>query len=156
MFSQLLLHTLSINNWALKWKQWAMHLKLNFANHVLHYRIVTTRRIKCTCCHHFPVKLSYKSASYFLKIPITYSTKAEKSNVIKNKTFFSLSQWHCYAYASFGRCNLWITLFPDHSNSGVWRPTAHLLSWQTGTIHDARNFLQRSQCYAETKRPPLG
>ena len=35
---------------------------------ILNYRIVTTRRIKSTCYHHFPVKLPYKNITYFLKI----------------------------------------------------------------------------------------
>ena len=35
---------------------------------ILNYRIITTRRIKSTCYHHFPVKLPYKNATYFLKI----------------------------------------------------------------------------------------
>ena len=40
----------------------------NFANLILNYGIVTTRRIKSTCCHHFPVKLPYRNTTYFLKI----------------------------------------------------------------------------------------
>ena len=35
---------------------------------ILNYHIVTTRWIKSTCCHHFPVKLPYKNTTYFLKI----------------------------------------------------------------------------------------
>ena len=34
----------------------------------MNYRIETTRRIKSTCYHHFPVKLPYKNTTYFLKI----------------------------------------------------------------------------------------
>ena len=35
---------------------------------ILIYCIMTTRQIKSTCYHHFPVKLPYKNVTYFLKI----------------------------------------------------------------------------------------
>ena len=35
---------------------------------ILNYRIVTTRQIKSTCYHHFPINLPYRNTTYFLKI----------------------------------------------------------------------------------------
>ena len=35
---------------------------------ILNYGIVTRRRIKCTCYHHFLIKLVYRNTTYFLKI----------------------------------------------------------------------------------------
>ena len=58
-------------------------LEVKLCKPILNYRIVMTRWIKSTCCHHFPVKLPYKNTTYFLKIPIvTYFTRVQKSNVI--------------------------------------------------------------------------
>ena len=42
-------------------------LEVKLCKPILNYRTVTTRRIKSTCYHHFPVKLPYKNATYFLK-----------------------------------------------------------------------------------------
>ena len=43
-------------------------LEVKLCKPILNYRIVTTRRIKSTCYHHFPVKLTDKNTTYFLKI----------------------------------------------------------------------------------------
>ena len=43
-------------------------LEVKMCKPILNYRIITTRRIKSTCYHHFPIKLPYKNATYFLKI----------------------------------------------------------------------------------------
>ena len=43
-------------------------LEVKLCKPVFNYRTVTTRRIKSTCYHHFPVKLPYKNTAYFLKI----------------------------------------------------------------------------------------
>ena len=43
-------------------------LEVKLCKPILNYRIVTTRRIKSTCYHHFPVKLPYRNTTYFLKI----------------------------------------------------------------------------------------
>ena len=43
-------------------------LEVKMCKPILNYRIVTTRRIKSPCYHHFPVKLPYKNRTYFLKI----------------------------------------------------------------------------------------
>ena len=43
-------------------------LEVKMCKPILNYRIITTRQIKSTCYHHFPVKLPYKNATFFLKI----------------------------------------------------------------------------------------
>ena len=43
-------------------------LEVKLCKAILNYRIVTTRRIKSTCYHHFPIKLPYRNMTYFLKI----------------------------------------------------------------------------------------
>ena len=43
-------------------------LEVKMCKPILNYRIITTRRIKSTCYHHFPVKVPYKNVTYFLKI----------------------------------------------------------------------------------------
>ena len=58
-------------------------LEVKLCKPILNYCIVTTKRIKSTCYHQFPVKLPYKIQLIYLKYPIViYSTKAKKSNVI--------------------------------------------------------------------------
>ena len=43
-------------------------LEIKLCKPTWNYGIVTTREIKSTCYHHFPVKLPYKNTTYFLKI----------------------------------------------------------------------------------------
>ena len=43
-------------------------LEVKLYKPILNYRIVTTRRIKSTCYHHFPFKLPYRNTTYFSKI----------------------------------------------------------------------------------------
>ena len=43
-------------------------LEVKLCKPILNYRIVTTRRIKSNCYHHFPIKLPYRNTTYFLKI----------------------------------------------------------------------------------------
>ena len=43
-------------------------LEVKLCKPILNYRIVTTRRIKSTCYHHFPINLPYRNTTYFLKI----------------------------------------------------------------------------------------
>ena len=43
-------------------------LQVKLCKPILNYGIVTRRRIKCTCYHHFPIKLVYRNTTYFLKI----------------------------------------------------------------------------------------
>ena len=43
-------------------------LEVKLCKPFLNYRIETTRQIKSTCYHYFPVKLPYKNTTYFLKI----------------------------------------------------------------------------------------
>ena len=43
-------------------------LEVKLCKPILNYCIVTTRRIKSTCYHHFPVKLLHKNTTYFLKM----------------------------------------------------------------------------------------
>ena len=43
-------------------------LEVKLCKPVLNDRIVTTRRIKSTCYHHFPIKLPYRNTTDFLKL----------------------------------------------------------------------------------------
>ena len=43
-------------------------LEVKLCKLILNYRIVTIRRIKSNCYHHFPIKLPYRNMTYFFKI----------------------------------------------------------------------------------------
>ena len=59
-------------------------LEFKLCKPILNYRTVTTRRIKSTCYHPFPVILPYKNTTYFLKISdrhlLSKSPKIKRSN----------------------------------------------------------------------------
>ena len=58
-------------------------LEVKLCKPILNYCIVTTKRIKSTCYHHFPVKLLHKNTTYFLKIfdrQLLYKSQKIKCN----------------------------------------------------------------------------
>ena len=58
-------------------------LEVKLCKPILNYCIVTTKRIKSTCYHHFPVKLLHKNTTYFLKISdrqLLYKSQKIKCN----------------------------------------------------------------------------
>ena len=55
-------------------------LEVKMCKPILNYRITTTRPIKSTCYHHFPMKLPYRNTTYFLKI-------SDRHHLYKNQMY---------------------------------------------------------------------
>ena len=68
MFSPLLLSALIHQRPGTQVETMGDALEVKLCKPILNYCIVTTRRIKSTCYHHFPVKLLHKNTTYFLKM----------------------------------------------------------------------------------------
>ena len=69
VFSHLLLYTHFVHQQpGAQVEKMSDALDVKLCKPVLNCRIVTTRWIKSTCYHHFPVKLLYNNMTYFLKI----------------------------------------------------------------------------------------
>ena len=55
-------------------------LEVKMCKPILNYCITTTRPIKSTCYHHFPMKLPYRNTTYFLKI-------SDRHHLYKNQMY---------------------------------------------------------------------
>ena len=67
-------------------------LQVKLCKPILNYRTVTTRRIKSTCYHRFPIKLPYRNATYFLKISDRHLLSKSPKNQMYQQTAGNLPQ----------------------------------------------------------------